>query len=185
VVGSGCCRPVGSHISRSDPQTIAITNNTIANKRVGARGVAVSPWTTRAFVGHRRQHGGQEPDDRECRHQRRKTPRRPACRPRPTVIRCKPGCATPNLFPNSGTLGTTLFSKPVVFDDVFWDNRAGNFSGGWVYGIGGHAARRIAERREQLGHGPWWDVPGALLTPTHTGPAGRDRGYRRRDETAR
>jgi hypothetical protein len=34
-------------------------------------------------------------------------------------------------------LGTTTFSKPTLLNDAFNDNRAGNFLGGWVYGIGG------------------------------------------------
>ena len=41
------------------------------------------------------------------------------------------------LFPGSSTLASTTFSKPTVLDDVFSDNRAGSFSGGWVTGIGG------------------------------------------------
>ena len=41
------------------------------------------------------------------------------------------------LFPGSATLASTTFSKPTVLDDVFSDNRAGSFSGGWVTGIGG------------------------------------------------
>ena len=39
------------------------------------------------------------------------------------------------LFPQSSTLATTVFSKPTLFNNVFWDNRAGSFSGGFVYGI--------------------------------------------------
>jgi hypothetical protein len=41
------------------------------------------------------------------------------------------------LFPGSSTLAATTFSKPTLLDDVFSDNRAGSFSGGWVTGIGG------------------------------------------------
>lgn len=41
------------------------------------------------------------------------------------------------LFPGAAGLRTTTFSKPVILDDVFNDNRAGSFSGGWVTGIGG------------------------------------------------
>jgi hypothetical protein len=41
------------------------------------------------------------------------------------------------LFPASQTLAATAFSKPTILDDVFSDNRAGAFSGGWITGIGG------------------------------------------------
>jgi hypothetical protein len=42
-----------------------------------------------------------------------------------------------SLFPGSSTVASTTFSKPTVLDDVFSDNRAGSFSGGWITGIGG------------------------------------------------
>ena len=57
------------------------------------------------------------------------------------------------LFPGSATLGTTLFSKPTLLNDVFWDNRAGSFSGGWVFGIGGNLPDGSPNDVEQLGHG--------------------------------
>ncbi len=41
------------------------------------------------------------------------------------------------------TMGTAIsngksVSRPTLFNDIFFDNRAGRFSGGWVYGIGAH-----------------------------------------------
>jgi hypothetical protein len=43
----------------------------------------------------------------------------------------------PLLFAGSQTLAATTFSKPTLLDNVFSDNRAGTFTGGWVTGIGG------------------------------------------------
>jgi hypothetical protein len=60
-----------------------------------------------------------------------------------------------------------VFSKPTLLNDVFWDNRAGYFSGGYVYGIGG----KLPDGTDNSVN--LWDMgvaddPGALLTPTHT-----------------
>jgi hypothetical protein len=60
-----------------------------------------------------------------------------------------------------------VFSKPTVFDDVFWDNRAGNFAGGWVYGIGGTLPDGSPNDVNNWDMGVT-DVPGADLTPTHS-----------------
>jgi len=155
----------GSHISRSDPQTIAITNNTIANNVSAHEGggialddaafvdivdntVAKNLTTASAVTSD----GNAAPAGLST-----------AANSDPLQARLR----NTNLFPNSGTLGTTLFSKPVVFDDVFWDNRAGNFSGGWVYGIGGTLPDGSPNGVNNWDMGVV-DVPGSLLTPTHT-----------------
>jgi hypothetical protein len=39
-------------------------------------------------------------------------------------------------FPGSQTLASTTFSKPTLFDNVFWDNRAGSYNGGRITGLG-------------------------------------------------
>jgi hypothetical protein len=52
-------------------------------------------------------------------------------------------------------------------NDVFWDNRAGSFSGGYVYGIGGQLPDGSANFVNNWDMGAA-DVPGALLTPTHS-----------------
>jgi hypothetical protein len=64
-------------------------------------------------------------------------------------------------------LGSTLFSKPTLLNDVFWDNRAGSFSGGYVYGIGGNLPDGTANFVNTWDMGAA-DVPGALLTPTNS-----------------
>ena len=62
----------------------------------------------------------------------------------------------------TGIAGTT-FSKPTLLNDVFWDNRAGNFDGGVVCGIDSAACPGINN----------WDLgvaddPSATLAPTHS-----------------
>ena len=69
------------------------------------------------------------------------------------------------------TLAQTTFSKPTLLNNVFYDNRAGNFSGGWVCGIGGLLPDGTGQRCEQLGHGGGRRLPGALLTPDQLGAA--------------
>jgi hypothetical protein len=75
--------------------------------------------------------------------------------------------ANTNQFPRSQVLATTVFSKPTLLNDVFWDNRAGNFSGGYVYGIGGKLPDGTDNSVNNWDLGVV-DVPGALLNPTHS-----------------
>jgi hypothetical protein len=67
-------------------------------------------------------------------------------------------------FSASSVLATTLFSKPVLLDDLFNDNRAGSFSGGWVTGIGGTLPDGSANDVNNWDMGDA-DDPTALLTP--------------------
>ena len=39
-------------------------------------------------------------------------------------------------FPRASILASTTFSKPTLFDNVFWDNRAGSYLGGRITGLG-------------------------------------------------
>ncbi len=39
-------------------------------------------------------------------------------------------------FPRASILANTTFSKPTLFDNVFWDNRAGSYLGGRITGLG-------------------------------------------------
>jgi hypothetical protein len=59
--------------------------------------------------------------------------------------------------------GAPLFSEPLLFDDVFWDNRAGTRAGGSVIGIGGPGDGTAVNR---------WDLGVAdaagLLRPTYS-----------------
>jgi hypothetical protein len=64
------------------------------------------------------------------------------------------------------TLRSTMFSKPTLLNDVFWDNRAGSFAGGTVYGIGG----TLPDGSDNPVNN--WDMGvvdfAADLTPTHS-----------------
>jgi hypothetical protein len=72
-----------------------------------------------------------------------------------------------SLFPRSDILASTTFAKPTMFNDVFWDNRAGNFLGGYVYGIGGNLPDGSPNNIDNWDMGVV-DVPGALLEPTNS-----------------
>jgi hypothetical protein len=64
---------------------------------------------------------------------------------------------------NAATLTATTFSKPTLLNDIFYNNRAGNFDGGVVCGIDSPACPGVNH----------WDMgvaddPSAQLTPTHS-----------------
>jgi hypothetical protein len=125
----------GSHISRLTPETITLSNNTIANNVSAHEGggiavddaafvnivdnTVVKNLTTATAVTS---DGTAAPAGLST-----------GANSDPLQARLR----NTSLFPASATLGTTEFSKPTLLDDVFWDNRAGSFSGGYVYGIGG------------------------------------------------
>jgi IPT/TIG domain len=125
----------GSHVSRSTPGTISITNNTIANN-VSAHeggGIALDDSAFVNIVGNTvtknlttatavTSNGDAAPAGLST-----------AANSDPLQARL----GNSNLFPRSEILGATPFSKPTLLDNVFADNRAGNFNGGYVYGIGG------------------------------------------------
>ena len=124
----------GSHISRATPEIISITNNTIANNVSAHEGGGLA-LDDAAFVNVANN----------------------------TVVRnittatavTSDGTAAPAglstgansdplqarlrntaLFPGSSILANTVFSKPALMNDVFWDNRAGSIDGtGVVSGI--------------------------------------------------
>ena len=135
----------GSHISRANPETIAITNNTIANNVSAHEGGGLA-LDDAAFVNMVNNTVARNITTATAVTSDGSRPQR-ACPPAPTATRCRRGCATPQLFPGSATLGSTLFSKPTILNDVFWDNRAGSFSGGWAR-LGHHRSGR-----QPLGHG--------------------------------
>jgi len=114
----------GSHISRTTPGTIAITNNTIANNVSAHEG------------------GGLALDDAAFVNVANNTVARNITTA--TAI-TSDGTAAPAglstgansdplqarlrntaLFPGSSILADTVFSKPALMNDVFWDNRAGS-----------------------------------------------------------
>ena len=125
----------GSHVSRSTPGTISITNNTIANN-VSAHeggGIALDDAAFVNIVGNTvtknlttatavTSNGDAAPAGLST-----------AANSDPLQARL----SNKEVFPGSEMLKATPFSKPTLLDNVFADNRAGNFDGGYVYGIGG------------------------------------------------
>ena len=75
------------------------------------------------------------------------TPAPAGSRPRPTATSCRPRC--------SG--GSPTFSNPLLFNNIFWDNRAGTRAGTTVTGLGlggdASADRPLGPRRGRR-HGP-------------------------------
>jgi len=155
----------GSHISRSNPETISITNNTITNNVSAHEGggialddavfvnivnntVAKNLTTATAVTSD----GSAAPAGLST-----------AGNSDPLQSRLKSN----SVFPGSATLAVTDFSKPTLLNNVFWDNRAGSFSGGYVYGIGGTLPDGSPNSVNNWDIGVA-DVSGALLAPTHS-----------------
>ena len=123
----------GSHISRANPETITISNNTIANNVSAHEGgglalddaafvnivnnTVVKNLTTASAVTS---DGQPAPAGLST-----------GANSAPLQARLRGG-----QFKGQDVLAATLFSKPTLLNDVFWDNRAGTFSGGLVTGIG-------------------------------------------------
>ncbi len=155
----------GSHISRLSPETISITNNTIANNVSAHEGGGISlddaafvnivnntvtkNLTTATAVTS---DGSAAPAGLST-----------AGNSDPLQARLQ----NTSLFPGAATLASTAFSKPTLLNNVFWDNRAGSFSGGYVYGIGGNLPDGSPNSVNNWDMGVV-DLPGALLAPTHS-----------------
>ncbi len=117
----------GSHISRTSPQTIAITNNTIANNVSAHEGGGLA-LDDAAFVN--------VVNNTVARNITTATAVTSDGQPAPAglstgansdPLQARLGNTT--LFPGSATLAATAFSEPTLLNDVFWDNRAGTFTG--------------------------------------------------------
>jgi hypothetical protein len=117
----------GSHISRANPETIAITNNTIANNVSAHEGGGLA-LDDAAFVNL--------VNNSVARNITTATAVTSNGQPAPAGL--STGANSDPLqaklrdttaFPGSSILGNTLFSKPTIMNDVFWDNRAGSFNG--------------------------------------------------------
>jgi hypothetical protein len=125
----------GSHINRLTPGTITITDNTVTNNvsthegggislddapfvNVSGNTIAKNLTTATAITSD----GLPAPAGLST-----------SQNSDPLQARLRNGI----LFPASPVLAATTFSKPTLLDNVFNDNRAGSFSGGWVTGIGG------------------------------------------------
>jgi len=151
----------GSHVSRNTPGTITITNNTIANNVSAHEGggialddalfvnivnnTVVKNLTTATAVTS---DGNAAPAGLST-----------AANSVPLMAR-----VASNAFSGSSVLVATKFSKPTLLNNVFWDNRAGSFSGGFVTGIGGTLPDGTPGGVNNWDMGVL-DVPGALLEP--------------------
>ena len=123
----------GSHVTRTNPQTITITNNTIANNVSAHEGgglalddaafvnivnnTVVKNLTTASAVTS----DGQP------------APAGLSTGANSTPLQTR---LTTGTFRGQDVLAGTPFSKPTLLNNVFWDNRAGTFNGGLVTGIG-------------------------------------------------
>lgn len=155
----------GSHISRSDPQTIAITNNTIADN-ISAHeggGLALDDAAFVNVVNNTITKNMTTASAVTSNGQPAPAGLSTAANSDPLQARLR----TTSLFSGSQTLAATTFSKPTLLNNVFWDNRAGSFVGGYVYGIGGQLPDGTANSVNNWDMGAA-DVPDALLTPTHS-----------------
>ena len=117
----------GSHISRANPETIAITNNTIANNVSAHEGGGLA-LDDAAFVN--------VVNNTVARNITTATAVTSNGQPAPAGLSTgansdplQARLSNTTVFPGSSTLASTLFSKPTLLNDVFWDNRAGSFNG--------------------------------------------------------
>jgi hypothetical protein len=154
----------GSHVSRANPGTISITNNTIANNVSAHEGGGIA-IDDAAFVNI--------VNNTIAKNLTTATAVTSDGLPAPAGLSTAANSdllqnrlSNTNLFPGSATLAATAFSKPTLLNDVFWDNRAGSFQGGWVTGIGGTLPDGSANDTNNWDMGVV-DVPGTLA-PTHS-----------------
>jgi hypothetical protein len=153
----------GSHISRTRPETISITNNTIANNVSAHEGGGIA-LDDAAFVNIA--------DNTVAKNLTTATAVTSDGLPAPAGLSTaansdplqKRLCSTSFGGGATALCTTYTYSNPVLLDDVFWDNRAGSFSGGWVTGIGGQLPDGSDNDTNNWDMGVV-DVPGALLKP--------------------
>ncbi len=125
----------GSHISRLTPGTVTITNNTVTENISTHEGGGIA-LDDAAFVDV----VGNTIADNLTTASAVTSDGQPAPAGLSTAQnsdQLQARLRNAILFPASQNLAATTFSKPNIVDDVFSDNRAGTFSGGWVTGIGG------------------------------------------------
>ncbi|WP_229674885.1 IPT/TIG domain-containing protein [Terrabacter tumescens] len=128
----------GTHVTKNDPQTITITNNTITNNVSAHEGGGIAlddaPFVTIA-------------DNTVAGNLTTATAVTSDGLPAPAGLSTGPNSVplmarlnSSRSFSSFSLLkvdGQQTFSRPVLLDNVFNDNRAGTYIGGYVYGIGG------------------------------------------------
>jgi hypothetical protein len=154
----------GSHVSRANPGTITITNNTVANNVSAHEGGGIA-LDDAPFVNI--------VNNTVAKNLTTATAVTSDGQPAPAGLSTAANSdllqarmANTGLFPGSSALATTPFSNPMLLNNIFWDNRAGTFDGGWVRGIGGALPDGTANDVNN------WDMgvvdTGGTLTPTHS-----------------
>ncbi|WP_157557678.1 IPT/TIG domain-containing protein [Intrasporangium oryzae] len=122
----------GSHLAKNRLETIRITNNTIADNVSAHEGGGIA-LDDAAFV--------EIVNNTVAKNLTTATAITSDGRPAPAGLatgeNSDPLQARLRTFSGAAVLGATTYSKPTLLNDVFWDNRAGSFDGGYVYGIGG------------------------------------------------
>ncbi len=153
----------GSHVTKADPGTITITNNTVANNVSAHEGGGIA-LDDAVFVNISH--------NTVAKNLTTATAVTSDGQPAPAGLSTAANSdllqarlQNTTYFP-AGPLGTTMFSKPTLFNDVFWDNRAGTFSGGYVTGIGGTLPDGSANTVDTWDMGVT-DIAGTL-TPTNS-----------------
>ncbi|MET3805069.1 hypothetical protein ABIB25_002069 [Nakamurella sp. UYEF19] len=155
----------GSHVSRAKPGTINITNNIVANNISAHEGGGIA-LDDAAFVN--------VVNNTIVKNLTTATAVTSDGQPAPAGLSTASNSdllqarlMNTNQFPGAATLGTTIFSRPTLLNNIFSDNRAGTFDGGWVTGIGGLLPDGTVNDTNNWDMGVV-DVPGALLTPTNS-----------------
>ena len=155
----------GSHVRRSNPETISITNNTISNNVSAHEGgglalddaafvnivnntVAKNITTATAVTSD----GSPAPAGLST-----------GANSDPLQARLR----NTTLFNGSATLAATTFSKPTLLNDIFWDNRAGSYSGGILDGITTGAANNW-DMGSTDGSGPLSPISSVIQTTQGT-----------------
>jgi hypothetical protein len=129
----------GTHVSKSDPQTITITNNTVTNNVSAHEGGGIAlddaPFVTIAdntVAGNLTTATAVTSDGLPA-------PAGLATGPNsdPLMAKLNSSGFSLSAFAFVKVTGQSSYSKPVLLDNVFDDNRAGTYVGGYVRGIGG------------------------------------------------
>lgn len=127
----------GTHVTKADPQTITITNNTISNNVSAHEGGGIAlddaPFVNivdNTVVGNMTTATAVTSDGQPA-------PAGLSTGPNSDPLMARLNSSGLSGFALVKVANQSTFSKPVLLDDVFNDNRAGTFLGGYVYGIGG------------------------------------------------
>ena len=127
----------GSHVTKADPQTIAITNNTITNNVSAHEGGGIALDDAAFVTVVDNTVAGNMTTATAVTSDGLPAPAGLATGPNSDPLTARLGSNGLTGFSLVRTTGQATFSKPVLLDNVFNDNRAGTFVGGYVYGIGG------------------------------------------------